>query len=336
MPAPSCSPSTWRSPCSSRGAQFGRGWRRAHPTRLPASGGAPQVRHRDRRGHHRQRPLHADDAALLPGDDRPRPGGDRVRALALGVADDAGGLRDRLDGRHLRSAQDDAARQPGAGGRDGGLPLVRLAPRRGAVDDPAQPRPPGLLGVLRQRRHGHLGAGGARAVVRLPPGRAQPGLLSRRGARGRGPPDRHRPGLPDRGRRQRRHLPPRLRPAARRPRPPGGPGVRGPGRGLGSGAAGPAVPAPRGRPVRLRGRDDGAQLRAAGLRRRGHRPARLGGRRHLHAQHRHGRTGPGAGGPADDRSGPRPDDGAGAAVLRRRATSCSCSPGGCRCGSGSS
>ena len=53
------------------------------------------------------------------------------------------------------------------------------------------------------------------------------------------------------------------------------------------------LPAARARPARLRGRDDGAQLRPAGLRRRDDRPARVGGRGDLHAQHRAGRPRPG-------------------------------------------
>ena len=47
--------------------------------------------------------------------------------------------------------------------------------------------------------------------------------------------------------------------------------------------------------------DDGAQLRAAGLRDHGAGPARVGDRRRLHHQHDHGRLGPGDRGAGDDR-----------------------------------
>ena len=74
------------------------------------------------------------------------------------------------------------------------------------------------------------------------------------------------------------------------------------GRGLGRRAARPGLPAARGRPVRLRGRDDGAQLRPAGLRRRDDRPARVGRRRDLHAQHRARRPRAGTRRTPDDRA----------------------------------
>ena len=186
-------------------------------------------------------------------------------------------VRHRQPRRPLRPAPDDARRQPRAGGRHGGLPLGRLAARGGAVDDPAQPRPPVVLGLLRQRGHRDLGAGGARAVVRLPPGGAQPRLLRRRRAGRHRAADRHR-----------------CRPTSpswwSTPSPSCSPsccsstcpttGWRvaddAPVEGWGVGPARPGLPPARARPVRLRGRDDGAQLRAAGLRRRDDRPARAG------------------------------------------------------------
>ncbi|CAA9394377.1 MAG: Membrane transport protein, partial [uncultured Nocardioides sp.] len=289
----------------------------APASRLPTRRGAPPVRVGDRRRHHRQRPLHADDDHLLPARHRPhrRPG--RVGALALGTADAALGLRRRVAGRPVRRAPDDARRQPAPGRRHDGVPLGRLVLDADALDGAAQRRPAGVLGVLRQRGHRDHEAGGARAVVRLPAGAAQPRVRRRRGAGRPRSPGRHRRRLPRRRRRERRDVRGRLLAADRRSGPPCRGRRRGAGRGVGHGPPGHRVPAARRRPARVRGGGDGAQLRAARLRRRGDPPARLGGGRHLHAEHRHGGAGPGARGALDDRPGPRADDGAGQPALRR-------------------
>src|SRR5689334_18797529 len=54
------------------------GWPGAHTSRVPQRRGAPSVRRGDRRRHRRQRAVHADHAALLPRDDRPDTGADRL------------------------------------------------------------------------------------------------------------------------------------------------------------------------------------------------------------------------------------------------------------------
>ena len=163
-------------------------------------------------------------------------------------------------------------------------------------------RPDRVLGLLRQHRHRHLPAGGARALVRLPRRPAQRRLRRRRARVGHRDLDRHRPGLPGRGRGQRHVV--RRRPVApaRGSRPAARRRARPAARLLGDGGARPALPAARGRPGRLLRADDGPQLRAARVRRDRARAARLGHRCGVHPQLPDDRLRPGPGRQRDDRA----------------------------------